>query len=87
MKSKVTTSAVNIGISCSSDGDDYNSVSGEFIFSSGSTDGDSECVDIGIVNDDVLEATELFTLSLFSNDSAVDVCVQTADVYIDDEDG
>ena len=75
------------GISCSSDGDDYYSVSGEFIFSSGSTDGDSECVDVGIINDDVLELREFFTFALSSNDSAVDLCVPEADVYIIDEDG
>ena len=71
----------------SSDGVDYYSVSGEFVFSAGSTDGDSECVDVGIINDDVLEATEFFTFALSTNDSAVDLCVPDADVYIIDEDG
>ena len=71
----------------SSDGVDYYSVSGEFVFSAGSTDGDSECVDVAIINDDVLEVTELFTFALFSNDSAVDLLIPRADVYIIDEDG
>ena len=71
----------------SSDGVDYYSVSGEFVFSAGSTDGDSECVDVAIINDDVLEVTELFTFALFSNDSAVDLLIPRTDVYIIDEDG
>ena len=70
----------------SSDGDDYNRISGQFIFSSGSTDGNSECVDVGILNDDVLEATEFFTFALSFNDLAVDTDIPAADVYIEDED-
>ena len=87
MMSKVTRSQhVQLAFP-SSDGNDYNSVSGEFIFSSGSTDRDSECADVGIINDDVLETTEFFTFVLFSNDSAVGLLAPVADVYIDDEDG
>ena len=70
-----------------SDGDDYYNVTGQFIFSSGSIAGDSECVDVGIINDDVLELREFFTFALCSEDSAVNLCIQSADVYIDDEDG
>jgi len=71
----------------SSGGDDYFSVSGEFIFSSGSTEGDSECVNVDIVNDEALEVTEVFTFALFCYDSAVDLLAPVADVYIEDKDG
>ena len=73
--------------SLSSGGVDYMSVSGELIFSLGSTDGDNECVDIGIVKDDAVEVTEFFTFALFCTDSAVETFVPAADVYIVDEDG
>ena len=84
---KESTDSLIFRASPSSGGDDYFSVSGEFIFSSGSTDGDSECVDVDIVNDEALEVTEVFTFALFSYDSAVDLLAPVADVYIEDEDG
>ena len=70
-----------------SDGNDYDSVSGKFIFSSGSVDGDAECIDVDIINDDILEAKEFFTIVLCSNHSAVNICVPSAEVCIEDEDG
>jgi len=57
------------------------------MFSSGFADRHSECVDVDIVNDGDLEATEFFTFAMFPKDSAVNVCVSAADVYIEDEDG
>ena len=70
-----------------SDGNDYDSISGEFIFSSDSVDGDTECIDVNIINDNVLETGEFFTVLLCSNHTAVNICVPSADVYIEDEDG
>ena len=70
-----------------SDGNDYDSISGEFIFSSDSVDGDTECIDVNIINNNVLETGEFFTVLLCSNHTAVNICVPSADVYIEDEDG
>ena len=61
-------------------------MSGNFIFSSGSVANENECVDVNIINNTVLELKEVFYFDLCAKDSDVDICNQSADVYIIDDD-
>ena len=68
------------------DGEDYYNVSGNFIFSSGSLPNENECVNVNIINNTVLERKEMFYFDLCAKDSDVDICNQSAEVYIIDDD-
>ena len=61
---------------------DYTSVSVDVTFSSGST---SRTVTVMAENDTVIENDETFTFSLTSDDNAVDVTLQSANVTITDQ--
>ena len=86
VKVKLTVSVTRF--SFCSDGADYYNATGELIFSAGSTAGDSECVDVGIINDEVFELREFFYFALYTEGStAVILRNDIALVNIDDEDG
>ena len=57
------------------DGSDYNSVSSTEIFTSGSTDGATRCVNITIIDDGALEGNQTFTVVETTRD--VDVVIGT----------
>ena len=56
---------------------DFNSVSATVLFSSGATDGALQCVCITILNDNIREDTEEFTLTLSSESRIVTVTAAT----------
>lgn len=66
---------------------DYTSVSSDVVFMSGSTDGDTRCVDITIEDDEALEINETFTLALTSSDPNVMFGQDMTTVIIVDNDG
>ena len=73
------------------DESDYGSTSGELTFEASFGDlsgvGDSECVDIVIVNNYIKEYDESFVFAICSGgDDDVEICEREANVLIDDED-
>ena len=53
---------MNIGTAIA--GSDYVAVSETLVFPTGSVDGNSECINITITNDEIFEAEETFTVTL-----------------------
>ncbi len=82
--------ALNFPFNHSIGGADYTSLSFlTLTFPEGSSVGDSRCTAIVITDDDAVENTESFTVSLSTNDSRVDfspICT-SAPVDIQDSDG
>ena len=70
-----------------SDNEDYEGNSGEIVFYSGSIMGDTQCVNISINDDPILEDSEFFTFVLSSNDQNVELCNESAYIYIENDDG
>ena len=73
------------------DESDYGSISCELTFEASFGDlsgvGDSECVDVVIVNNDIKEYDESFVFAICSGgDDDVEICEREANVLIDDED-
>ena len=73
------------------DESDYESSSGELTFEASfgnlSEVGDSECVDVVIVNNDIKEYNESFVFAICSGgDDDVEICEREANVLIIDED-
>ena len=56
------------------------------MFQSGSTN-NTQCVDVGIVNDDILESSEFFNIILSSSDPDVVIENSMASIIIVDNDG
>ena len=58
-------------------------------FPEGSARGDSQCTTITITDDDAVETTESFTVSLGTNDPLVEISLilSSAPIYISDTDG
>ena len=71
----------------SSDDEDYEENSGVIVFYSGSVMGDTQCVNISINDDPILEDSEFFTFVLSSNDQYVELCNESARIYIENDDG
>ena len=57
------------------------------IFATGSSDGDEECVNITILEDDALETSETFTVTLTTSDPDVMIDTNVTTVVILDNDG
>ena len=66
---------------------DYASVSSDEIFPSGSTDGDTACVNITILDDDILEGDHTFTVTLTTLDPDVMLGSNEATITIIDNEG
>ena len=66
---------------------DYISSSTTVIFPSGSTSGDTKCVNITLIEDDALEGNLSFTVSLTTSDPDVMILISTATIHITDNDG
>ena len=45
------------------------------------------CVNISVVNDDILEDTEIFNVTISTSDDSVVFSRKTADVFVIDDDG
>ncbi len=67
-------------------GSDYNDTSMILTFSPGSSDGDTECMIVTIIDDDALEADQTFFVTLTTSDDDVRVSVDTMTVTITDND-
>ena len=50
---------------------DFQSVSTQLSFTSGQTTGDTQCIDIQVLDDSILESDETFTLQLAADDISV----------------
>ena len=70
-----------------SDNEDYEGNSGEIVFYSDSIMGDTQCVNISINDDPTLEDSEFFTFVLLSNDQNIELCNESAHIYIENDDG
>ena len=70
------------------DGADYVGNMGQLTFESGSTAGDVDCVDIGIINDECKERNESFVFAICAGgEPFAHIDYFFADVYIVDEEG
>ena len=68
-------------------GTDYEAVTSDVIFATRSSDGDEECVNITILEDDALETSETFTVTLTTSDLDVMIDTNVTTVIILDNDG
>jgi hypothetical protein len=68
-------------------GKDYTSISEVEIFTSGSPDGASRCVDIPILDDGALEGEQTFTLTLTTSDPDVMLGNNVTTITIIDNEG
>jgi hypothetical protein len=68
-------------------GEDYFSISEVEIFTSGSPDGATRCVDIPILNDGTLEGEQTFTLTLTTSDPEVMLGNNVTTIIIIDNEG
>ena len=68
-------------------GYDYKNLSFNETFPSGSIDGDVKCTNITIMEDNALEASETFIVTLKSSDSSVIIVTNISTVTIIDNDG
>ena len=66
--------------------DDYSRVVTQITFSAGSGVGSQQCINVSIVNDNVVEMTEQFSLSLAAGQNSVIGFPDTATVEIIDDD-
>ena len=68
---------------------DYTSVNSDRMFVTGSADGATECVNISIIDDNALEATQTFSVILSTMDpaDAVMIAVNITYITIIDNDG
>ena len=66
---------------------DYTSVSSDEVFTTGSTDNDTRCVNITIEDDEALERDETFTVTLTTSDPNVMLGQDMTTITIVDNDG
>jgi hypothetical protein len=83
----ITMHACNLGIPIVMANNDYTSISEVVTFSVGSQAGAMRCVDIPIEDDDALEGTETFTLTLTTSDPYVMLGNNMTTITIIDNEG
>ncbi len=69
------------------DNSDYLHKSSDLIFTSGSTDNATRCVDISILDDGALEGNQTFTVTLTTSDPDVMLGTNVTTITITDNDG
>ena len=67
-------------------GSDYNNVSSSKVFSSGSVNSFTRCINITIIDDDALEGNQSFILALTSPDPDVAVHGAVTTIVVEDND-
>ena len=66
---------------------DYSSVDTNVTFSTGTTDGEIQCIEVTITDDMALEANETFEIQLATSDSSVMLGNNETIILITDNDG
>ncbi len=69
------------------DGFDYFGMSPIVIFTSGSSDNNTRCVEISILDDDALEGNQTFTMTLTTSDPDVLLGTDVTNITVVDNDG